>query len=180
MTLTETQQEFAEANHNLIHHFAFKNHLDIDEYYDILAIALCEAVCKFDKAKGYAFSTFAFSCMRNKTRNYLRNEKRKIENNENILSIDYTYQYDLEGQPTTLENLLQDRTVQIEDSAVNKRLCEQFSKTLNQRHKKVFKYMIMGYNQREIAHHINLTYARVNQIVKRIREKWIQFTSEGE
>lgn len=46
------KQTLATENHNLIYGYAHKYQLDLDEYYDLLAIALMEAVEMFDIEKG--------------------------------------------------------------------------------------------------------------------------------
>ena len=72
--LTHEQQELAAENHNLIYRFAQTMAIDVEEFYDILAIALCKAAKTFDKSRGLRFSTLAFQCMKNEYNMYWRRE----------------------------------------------------------------------------------------------------------
>ncbi len=63
--LSKDQQDLVSDNHNLIYSYANKMNLDINEYYDLLAIGLCKAAKMYDPNRGYAFSTYAYFVMRN-------------------------------------------------------------------------------------------------------------------
>ena len=63
--LDEKQKKLVEENHSLIYSFAHSHNLPLDEYYDILAIALCKAGMTFKPELGYAFSTYAYKIMWN-------------------------------------------------------------------------------------------------------------------
>ena len=71
MKLNNEQRKLVEDNHKLIYFFASKNNIDVDEYYDILALALCQAAYHYDKTKG-AFSTIAMKIMELKMLNEYR------------------------------------------------------------------------------------------------------------
>lgn len=76
--LSDEQRKIAEENHNLIYSFARKKNLDIDEFYDLLAIGLCKAAYYFKPNKG-KFSTIAYIRMQHEMYNYyneLNMEKR--------------------------------------------------------------------------------------------------------
>ena len=62
MKLTEEQKKLVEDNHNLIYWFARKKHIDIEEYYDILAQGLCIAAHNYNSSKG-SFSAYAYLVM---------------------------------------------------------------------------------------------------------------------
>ena len=72
--LTSTQQKMVEENHNLIYGMAHKYKINLDEYYDVLAIGLCKAAMTFDETKGQ-FSTFAYVTMLNEYNAVLRHNK---------------------------------------------------------------------------------------------------------
>ena len=63
--LDEKQKKLVEENHSLIYSFAHSHNLPLDEYYDILAIALCKAGMTFKPELGHAFSTYAYKIMWN-------------------------------------------------------------------------------------------------------------------
>ena len=62
--LTLDQQRIVSENHNLIYSLANKKSINLDEYYDALAIGLCKAAIAFDNTKG-KFSTLAYTVMLN-------------------------------------------------------------------------------------------------------------------
>ena len=45
--LTPEQQKLVTDNHNLIYSLANAKNIDLDEYYDVLAIGLCKAAITF-------------------------------------------------------------------------------------------------------------------------------------
>ena len=63
--LTAAQKYLAEQNHNLIYAVLKNNGWSIDEYYGIAAIGLCKAASNYDKRRGVAFTTYAYSVIRN-------------------------------------------------------------------------------------------------------------------
>lgn len=46
------RKKLAEENHNLIYWFCWKNHLDIEEWYDIIAIGYMKGINSYDETKG--------------------------------------------------------------------------------------------------------------------------------
>ena len=52
MTLTKEQQDIITENHNLIYWYIQLKHLDITEWYDLLALELCYTVAKYNPEKG--------------------------------------------------------------------------------------------------------------------------------
>lgn len=58
--LTKEEREIVEDNHDLIYMVADCMELDIDDYYGLLAIALCHAAQKYKKRKrAYDFTDYA-------------------------------------------------------------------------------------------------------------------------
>lgn len=74
--LNKSQQILVEQNHNLIYGFAQKKNLDVDEYYDLLAISLCKAAEAYETGKGN-FSTLAYTVMDNDVKHYWRSLQNK-------------------------------------------------------------------------------------------------------
>ena len=71
MKLNDEQRKLVADNHKLIYFYAHKHNVDVDEYYDLLALALCQAAYNYDKTKG-AFSTIAIRTMELKMLNEYR------------------------------------------------------------------------------------------------------------
>lgn len=85
MKLTDTQRQIAEDSHNLIYSFLWQNHLDVDEWYGIIAIGYLKAVLQWDPDRG-KLSTFAFLTMKN---SYLQeiNRRNRLKRKESCISI---------------------------------------------------------------------------------------------
>ena len=73
MKLTKDQQKLVEKNHNLIYHTIRKCNVKQEDFYDVCAIGLCKAACKYDSNKAN-FSTFAIRCMVNEIKLQQRKE----------------------------------------------------------------------------------------------------------
>lgn len=63
LELNDDQKKLVEDNHKLIWFVINKYHLDAEEYWDILAIALCKAAKRYKAEKKIKFSTFATHCL---------------------------------------------------------------------------------------------------------------------
>ena len=75
--LTPEQQKLVTDNHNLIYSLANAKNIDLDEYYDVLAIGLCKAAITFDETKS-KFSTYVYACMYNSYKCELRNNTKQL------------------------------------------------------------------------------------------------------
>ena len=71
LKLDDKQRQLVSDNHSLIYSYAKSKNLYLDEYYDLLAIALCKAAKSFDESRT-KFSTFAYKCMENEVTTYWR------------------------------------------------------------------------------------------------------------
>lgn len=72
--LNPSQRHIVEYNHGIIFKVLGRHHLNIDKYYDIAAIALCEAAIKYDPRKEATFETFATLLILNAIRSDMRAE----------------------------------------------------------------------------------------------------------
>lgn len=171
MVLNDEQQKLAEENHDLIYWFAKNNKLDIDEYYGELAIELCKAAYRYDETTGYSFTTYATKCMNNRIKRLFQKKGQTIEGNESILSLDYIY-YTEWSEPCTLADLIVDNKEDIEKEEEVKIDAEYFVQTLNDRDKYIFKSLLLGKTQSELAEELEVSPQYVHMIVKRIRKKY--------
>lgn len=76
--LTPEQRKLAEKYHNLIFYFMNRKGLDQEEFYDILAIALCKAARLYDPSE-YTFTTYCYRCFENALRMHIRDNKRRVQ-----------------------------------------------------------------------------------------------------
>ena len=173
--LTKKQQELIEQNHNLIYKFAYDKNLVIDEYYDILAIGMCKAAKAHDESKG-KFSTIAYCCMYNELKNHWKyiNKKSYIEGK--------TFSYDAlkctddaENNVNLIEIISDNCSVQ--DIVENNILITSFINTLKNKEKYILMLLIRGIKQNEMVSYLNCSKQNVNNYVKRIRKKWIKYSS---
>lgn len=96
--LTLDQQRIVSENHNLIYSLANKKNINLDEYYDVLAIGLCKAAIAFDNTKG-KFSTLAYTVMLNEYKQELRKQQNeRAIPQDKLLSFDVPIQTDQDSQ----------------------------------------------------------------------------------
>ena len=168
--LTKKQQELVELNHNLIYKFAIKENLPIDEYYDILAIGICNAASIFDDEKG-AFSTIAFRCMKNELNLYRRAINRMhVIPDKMIVSYDARINTeDLDVENSFLDILSDDSSTH--EIAINNIMLSKLADVLTKKEKMIVLLLINGLTQAEIAKKFNCSKQNVNVRVKAIRKK---------
>lgn len=141
------KQQIAIQNHNLIYGFAHKKQLNLDEYYDLLAIAYCEAVNIFDPNKG-ELSTIAYLKMQQALDRYKKQHKQRFYYEP------YTY---------TKENGY--------DEVDNEDLFKYIRTQLTEKQIVVFDYWIEGYSQSDIADILNVSKQNIQQIVQKCIDK---------
>lgn len=152
MKLNDKQRKLVEDNHSLIFWYAHKNHLDLEEWYGILALALCKAALKYDEEKS-KFTTYAVMSMKNEMLAELR--KRKADKRmlySEVLTGDM-----LETQAVTKGDL--DSLVMLKDILQNDPRGELLGLYIN------------GYTQAEIAEILGISQAHVSRIITSLRRE---------
>lgn len=175
--LTKQQQKLVEENHNLIYSFANKKNLNIDEYYDILAIELCRAAKIFDENKGN-FSTVAYSCMMNELYNrwkYLKTKR--VVPSDMIVSydasrtredfVDLGNYLDVFSDNNSTEDIVESNIMKIE-----------FLNLLDETDQIVFGYIINGATYDYISKKLGCTRSRIGQRVQRIRKQCADYLNK--
>lgn len=169
--LSKDQQDLVSDNHNLIYSYANKMNLDINEYYDLLAIGLCKAAKTYDPDRGYAFSTYAYFVMRNECYQYWRHLNTVSQIPEELI---FSYH-----NPFSEDSEEQDRierlndifgTYQLDSTEIELR---EFIDSLKSIEKRIIFEKMYGYTQREIAMHIGKSQSTVSKIVIQLKEKWL-------
>lgn len=177
MRMTDEQRKLVEQNHNLIYDFLYKNELNIEEYYDIAAIGLCNAAIKYDSKKG-KFSTLAFKCMKSEVNHHFSyiNRKKRIPPSH-IYSYDILLSVD-EGEYNPYINTIFDGnfdTYEIVEKSIS---YANFSKELDDREKFIIKCFESGLTQKEIGIKLNISQQAVYQRIKKMRNKWNKFKNK--
>lgn len=172
--LTEEQRVMVEENHNLIYSFAKKKGLDLSEYYDLLAIGLCKAGCTFEASVGCTFSTYAYRCMYNEYKIYLRISQCQKSIPENlIVSYDaLLFPYNDDPSSVDLMDILEEEHTEHDITEVH---VKEFIQTLTERQRFVLAWLYMGLKEREIAKALDISRSYVNRIKHQIGVLWTNY-----
>ncbi len=169
--LTEEQRQLVTQWHGLIVSFAIENRIDYDEWYDVLAIALCNAAKVYDSSKGYSFMSLAFQCMRRAMWNQWKIPTLKRSIPRELLYSYNTEVRDRHGKTTELIEMIDDQYHQqtLDVTAVE---VKQFRNSLSELHRFVFDGLMEGRKEVEIAKDIGYTKGGVSFIRQKIKQQW--------
>jgi len=148
--LNERQKLLVEENHNLIYDHINRRGLDVQEWYGLLAIVLCECVIKWDESRGN-LSTLYYVMADNMMKNeWKKNSRQKRDSGGEVASLDEM----LELVPSQSVD-----DIQYE--------CDWESEI----ERNVVKLKLAGYTQVEIAKEIGKTQPTVSGIIRRFKER---------
>lgn len=164
--LNKYQQQLVKDNHNLIYEYAYRHNLDIDEYYDLLAIGLCSAAKCYDSTKS-KFSTLASKCIENVLKDYYK------QNKHNIPTISYDTYTD-ENDDLTLFDTISDEK-NIEDFILSDMVVKNILSKLTKKERIIIKCLLKGMTHRQIALKLSCTRQNVSYIINDILKKKIFF-----
>jgi RNA polymerase sigma factor (sigma-70 family) len=163
--LNDKQQKLVESNHNLIYYYAHEHDISIDDYYDVLALALCKAAYNYNHKKG-AFSTFAMKCMKNE----LLQIYEKASAKKRIPS-DKMSHYDNLWEINNFDNIDFSTESNVISKEVTNHVISKISKLLNNNEKNVLFLLLHGYKINEIAKIENRYTQNIHRNVKNIQKK---------
>ena len=177
--LSPEQQKLVADNHNLIYSFARKHKIDIEEYYDVLALGLCKAAMYHDGVSG-KFSTLAYRSMKtmymdeivSRNKRKKRGGEGKEAHYENIAT---SYEMELDYL-----SLLEDGKNLDEDAIIFRVKFLEFCRSINNKEQQILKMKLDGMTQKEIAECYGVSNNSVFLWVKAIKKKarWF-FRKEG-
>lgn len=160
--LTDDQRKLIEENHNLIYKIIYDSKLDMEEWYDILAIVLCNAAMLYDPNRDIKFSTYACRSMKNEICKQIELSKAQHRIPADIIcSYDRTV-YDDNEKKEYVERLTDNRS--FEDDILD---IERFKKgllKLKPRDQQVILMLIDGYTYAKIGEKFGISRERVRQI----------------
>lgn len=162
--LTPEQAKLVEDNHNLIYHVLLKYHWDIDKYYGIAAIGLCNAAKMFDPTKGIKFSTYACIAIKNQVLYDKRKRQLPID-----FSLDERFYINDKGDNASKGDLIEDSTNLIDDVIFELALKETLGK-LDEKHRRTLELKMQGVDQTTIGEMEGITQGSVSRRLKRIKE----------
>lgn len=151
MKLTPAQQQMVEENHNLIYWYINNHGLEYSEYYDLLAIELCNAVMKYDAGRGSFANYFKLRADGILGKEYRKNkaQKRAHQNVE------------------LLDNL---HTIKDECDLTD---CIELRDLMNGEYGEIIRLKAEGYSQTEIADIIGTNQSKVSKILKKIKQQYM-------
>ena len=170
--LTNEQQKLVEQNHNLIYSFISFRNLDLDEYYDLLAIVLCRAAMFYKDDNKTKFSTYVYSAFDLELKRvFAFNNRSKRKTEIPIWSLDY--EYETEYGIVSLTNLIPDDfdLEEYVEECFLKQAMTEIIKTLNDYEYDYLMEFLSGKTLVSIAKEHNCSKQNVHQIKNRIFKK---------
>lgn len=168
--MTSEAKKLVTENHNLIFYFLNKRNMSVEEWYDILAIALCNAAETFDENKS-KFATYASKCMSYAVCKELQlqeHSNRKINKNT------WSYEEKIKGElynrdDATVQSILPN-IFNTESEAITNVVFLDCYNQLCERDKKIVSMLANGYNMKEIGRRFDITSEAVRLIKIKFRQ----------
>lgn len=170
--LSLEHQQLVADNHNLIYSFADKHKLDLEEYYGILALALCKAAQSYDPNKG-KFSTISYTCMANAVKNHIRLKKK---NKITLIYLDADYTDN--DSDENLSNVITSDNLQPDIKVEGEQISQILLSMLSDKEKQIVIDRMNGLSEEQIATKMGCTHQNVHAFIKKIRIKWNVFYSK--
>ena len=168
------RKKLAEENHKLIYWFCWKNHLDLEEWYDIIAIGYMKGINSYNENLKTKLSTYLIKVMKNEYFLTLRNKKytKYIPENE-ILSLDFEYNSDEDKENYNILDFVVNENSLFENNVCLKIDIKKVFNELKipKRNYEIFMMRVQGSKLEEIASDFGISRERVRMICKNIGEK---------
>lgn len=147
---------------------------DKEDYFSIGLVGLWKAIETYQKDKGFAFSTYAYTVIRKEFWKEISYRNAKKRNDANIYcSIDQNVS-DGEGKEMSYSNLIMSEEkgyTNIQNKMEIDSIFEEFGAYLSEREKMVLSYYLQSYSFRDIADSEGITQQSVNQSFNHAIEK---------
>jgi len=142
MRLTDEQRIIVTENHKLIYWMINRKHLEMAEYYDLLALELCYAVAKHDPSRGSLANYYKLRCEGVLYKEYRKSQAQKRTHLTETLESNFTVPiYDDYSAFKLIEDIIDDPNYLI------------------------FMLKSTGYSQCEIAKKLNISQSFVSKII---------------
>lgn len=173
--LTKEQSKLVANNHNLIYSFLKSKHL-IDEYsyknnedwYGVMAEALCQAAATFDQQQNCSFSTYAYVCMNN-AMNVVFNAGR-MQKRIPFEMIDYYSEEASRDSEDSKMDLIPSK-IDVAKEAISNISLENLFQNQDSKHKKVYLFLLDGFSITEIANKLGVSKQSISQMIQRDRKR---------
>lgn len=164
--MTDKETKLIEDNMNVVYWYIKSHNLDYDEWEDVLLLALCEQINKFDPNRGQ-ITTFINQVCKSTINKTLYYRSRKMRTHaEGVKEIYLDSQIAIENGETYGDILVGKNEPAFEQVSVKDAFRSTYEK-LNPKEKKIVKLYYLGYNTNEIVDIIGCT----NQNISRIKLK---------
>ena len=172
--LSNKQQELVTKNYGLIGEFCRINHINMEDYSDVLSIALCESALSYDETRGgIKFSTYAFAQMKRKYIDVIRNENcLKHIPKDKMVSGDALKNSEEEDMGTLFDSI--NAIDNVEDIVICRDMVAQIrksNKVLTERQKQLLDYMLIGLDNKQAQIIMQVSLRRVEMIKSDIRNR---------
>lgn len=165
--MTDEQKKLVEDNHSLIYLVISNMGLTIEDNYDLAAIGLCRAAMNYDSAK-YAFSTFAYRCIKNEIMlEYRKRNMFKRALNEGLVSYDAPILSQDAGEKISLLEQIKSND-SVENEALSRVMYNEIVEQLGPTDSKVLRFFERGLKQTEIAKIMGVSQANISRVKRRI------------
>lgn len=145
-----------------------------DYYYDVGLIGLVKAANTYDDGKGYTFTTYASTIIRNQIRLEIRRDNsNKRKANMNALSLDAPIYTNEQGDEITLIDSISSG-FNIEDYLIQKEQLNEMREAISKlsvRERLLLVYYFDGMNQKDIAKIFHVSQAWVSRMIQNIIKK---------
>ena len=173
--LTEEQKKLVSDNHDLIDFFVNIKKLQKDDYYYVLAEALCKAAKNYNKDLS-AFRTYAVYSMNTALKNTIRKSNQPTTVPETMI-VSASKNVGLADERIPILDLLKyPNVLDVDDRVVLKVSIEQCMKKLTDREKEIVDLLDRGYTRKQVAEALstdkrNIGVHSVGLYIKKIRRK---------
>lgn len=168
--LTDEQRVLVEDNHNLIYAYASRNNLTLDDWYGVLAYALCKAAQDYIPERGHKISTVAWA--------YFGNEVRKEKHLELMPKRSKKVETPIDDIPATMRQSEEEGYERVDDEDAYQRVIDCL-KILRPREKEYLMQYVDGKSYLQIADEKKVSRQAVAETVKRARLKLRQVTASA-
>lgn len=175
LKLDDKQRQLVSDNHSLIYSYAKSKNLYLDEYYDLLAIALCKAAKSFDEGKT-KFSTFAYKCMENEVNTYWRKLNAQYSIPQDMIVYYHASQSIDETECRDFSDLFYDYESQ--ESAEYAIMFSEFINGLEDKEKSIAIMLASGMKHKEIGERLLCSRQSVDYHIKIIKNKLLNYLNK--
>lgn len=149
MKLTSEQQNLVSENHNLIYWYASLAHLDLEEWYDLLAIELCHTIIKYDPSRGSIANYFKLRC-------------------DGLVYKEYKKSQSMKRNGTTTSYIENIHTITEEDWLEE----IEFKEWMDIENGDILKLKSQGFTQSEIARELGVSQSYISKILKKFKKEY--------